>query len=199
MPIIITILMAAQAPGVWLPVPGAGGSSHMATLARGGCALVGAVIVAGLAGHWAWVQNVRIRLVTMLYAGVVWLAVALALQALGDLGAGASWAAGAGLASLHALALGFMGSVMLAMVTRVACAHHGRAVVADGYAWGLFGLVQAAVVARVLGAWVAPVHPAWGAVGVHVAALSWAMAATGWALRYGRWFISARAATRSSL
>lgn len=199
MPVMTTAMMAVQAPAVWLPVSGAAGGWPMATLARGGCALVGAVIVVSLAGHWAWVQNVRIRLVTMLYAGVVWLAVALALQALGDLGAGASWAAGAGLASLHALALGFMGSVMLAMVTRVACAHHGRAVVADGYAWGLFGLVQAAVVARVLGAWVAPVHPAWGAVGVHVAALSWAMAATGWALRYGRWFISARAATRSSL
>jgi uncharacterized protein involved in response to NO len=197
MPIILTSLMAVQAPGVWLAAPGAAGGSPMATLVRGGCALAAAVIVAALAGHWAWVHNVRIRLVAMLYAGVLWLAIALALQALGDLGAGTPWAAGAGLASLHAMALGFMGSIMLAMVTRVACAQHGRAVVADGYAWGLFGLAQVAVVARVLGAWVAPAYPAVGASGVHLAALFWAMAATGWALRYGRWFITARASARS--
>lgn len=197
MPIIVTSLVAAQAPGVWLPAPGAAGGSPMVALVRGGCALAAAVIVAAMVGHWAWVQNVRIRLVAMLYAGVVWLAIALALQALGDLGAGTPWAAGAVLASLHALALGFMGSIMLAMVTRVACAQHGRAVVADGYAWGLFWLAQLAAAARVLGAWLAPTHPAVGASGAQLAALFWAMAATGWALRYGRWFITARAGARS--
>lgn len=197
MPIVLASLVALQAPGAWLPVPGAAGGSPMVTLVRGGCALAAAVIVAVLAGHWACVHTVRIRLVAMLYAGVLWLAIALALLALGDLGTGTPWAAGAGLASVHALALGFMGSTMLAMVTRVACAQHGRAVVADGYAWGLFWLAQLAAAARVLGAWLAPTHPAVGASGAQLAALFWAMAATGWALRYGRWFITARAGARS--
>jgi uncharacterized protein involved in response to NO len=92
-------------------------------------------------------------------------------------------ALGAADAALHAYALGFLGTLLLAMASRVTCGQAGRAVVADRFLWVLFLLLQAAVLARV--AW--SLWPAGAAWLLPAAAGAWAVVALGWLLRYGRW------------
>ena len=148
--------------------------------------LVSALACAGvlaLAVRWGLVQSLKIRLLAMLHLGFVWLGVAygldaasLWLQGLGHLGLG--------LAPLHALSMGFLGSILLAMATRVSCGHSGRTLTADDTAWALYGVLQVAVLARMAAA----VWPGQAHIIVVVAALLWLVATGGWALRYGHWF-----------
>ena len=105
-----------------------------------------------------------------------WMRPRLALQAVGHVGLG--------LAPLHALSMGFLGSILLAMATRVSCGHSGRTLTADDLAWALYGVLQLAVLARMAAA----VWPQYGAGILVVAASLWLVATGGWALRYGRWY-----------
>ena len=57
------------------------------------------------------------------------------------------------LGALHALTMGCLASLMLAMVTRVSAGHGGRPLVADGRVWVLFLLLQGLTLLRVLAAW----------------------------------------------
>jgi uncharacterized protein involved in response to NO len=137
-----------------------------------------------LAWRWGLVQSVRIRLLAMLYGGFVWLGLAMALAAASHLRV-ALWgeAASLGLAPLHALAIGYLGATLLAMITRVAAGHSGRPLVADDAAWALYLLVQAAAVARVLSSlWERAEVPL-----VLAAGAAWSVACIGWAWRYGGW------------
>ncbi len=182
-------LLAAQVPlawaGLWLwPWPAA------LRAAQVGLDAFGAVLLLGLALRWGLVQSLRIRLLAMLHIGFVWLGIAFALSALSHaLIAASDGTVSLGLAPQHALTMGFFGSLLLAMATRVACGHGGRALAADDRAWALFWALQTAVVLRV-GAALWP--PAQGLL-LAAAALAWAAAALGWALRYGRWFGRPRA------
>jgi uncharacterized protein involved in response to NO len=148
-----------------------------------------AALLLWLALRWRLVpslrRSLRQRLPAMLYVGFLWFGTALALAAtshgwMAARGAGHSL----GLAPLHALAMGFMGSTMIAMVTRVSCGHGGRALVADDFVWRLFQLLQIAVLLRLLGA----IWPAAADAAVPLAALAWAAAVVSWALRYGAWY-----------
>lgn len=146
--------------------------------------------LAALALRWGLVQSLKLRLLAMLHLGFVWLALALALAATSH---GLLLASGGqqslGLAPQHALTMGFFGSLLLAMATRVACGHGGRTLAADDLAWALFWTLQVATLLRVAAAlW--PAAERWLLVG---AGLAWATAATGWAWRYGRWFGRPRA------
>lgn len=143
-----------------------------------------------LSVRWGLMQNLRIRLLAMLHGGFLWLGVALALATLSH--ARIAWMgpdAGLGLAPLHALTVGFLGSTLLAMATRVASAHSGRAVAADDVAWRLHLVLQLAAVSRVTAA----LWPAVGAVLTLVAVLAWCGAMGGWAWRYGGWLGRPRA------
>lgn len=125
------------------------------------------------------------RLLAMMYVGFAWLGIALLLFAVSHaLQAATGGARTLGLAPLHALTMGFLGSLLVAMATRVSCGHGGRVHAADDFAWRLFWVLQLAVLLRLLAALWAPAHDA----AVALAALGWAGCAVGWALRYGRWF-----------
>lgn len=135
-------------------------------------------------------RSLKIRLLAMLHLGFLWLGLAFALAALSHtllLASGATLSLG--LAAQHALTMGFFGSVLLAMATRVACGHGGRTLVADDLAWALFWLLQTAVVLRVAAA----LWPAGEAALLVGAGLAWLAAVGGWAARYGRWFGQPRA------
>ncbi len=126
--------------------------------------VAGAALLFFVAWRWGVVQSLRNRLLAMLHLGFFWLGIAFALyawnQAVVLLGAPA---ASIGLAPLHALTMGFFGTVLLAMVTRVTAGHGGRTLAADRLTWALFWVLQVAVFARVLvdaapaqGAWLTP-------------------------------------------
>lgn len=152
-----------------------------------------ALLLAGLALFWiavvwARVQSLAMRMMTMLHAGFVWLALAFLLEAASLLGRWLGWPL-TPLAALHAGAMGFMASVMLAMVERVSCAYSGRKLTFEGWVWRAFWLLQAATLARV-GAELAPVaqRSHWLLL---VAAL-WALALLPWCWHLLRWFGSPR-------
>ena len=95
------------------------------------------------------------------------------------LGAGQQVAASArhgDLAVLHAFTMGALGSLLLAMVTRVSCGHSGRMLHADKLVWGLFCLLQATVVLRVVAAF----GGGWAVHALAMAALLWALVVTIW-------------------
>ncbi len=143
-----------------------------------------------LAWRWGVVQSLRIRLLAMLHAGFVWLGISLALSALSQaLAAASGGALSLGLAPLHALTMGYLGATMIAMITRVAAAHSGRALAVDSLAWGLYWSLQTATVLRVGAA----LWPAAGEVLTLLAIACWSVAAVGWAWRYGGWLGRPRA------
>jgi hypothetical protein len=105
---------------------------------------VSGLVMLWLAFMWGLTQSMSIRLLAMLHIGFVWLGLAFLIEAVGQFWALLSRSAPWTLGALHATTIGFMGSLMLAMVTRVSCGHGGRKLVADDLTWMLFGLLQLA-------------------------------------------------------
>ena len=97
-----------------------------------------------------------------------------------------------GLGALHALTMGCLASLMLAMVTRVSCGHSGRALVADRIAWTLFWLLQAATLLRIAASVPGVGGVAWAWL-LPVAALLWAGTMGVWGVRLGSWYGRLRA------
>lgn len=153
-----------------------------------------ALSVALLLVRWRKTQNLGIRLLAMLWVGFAWLGIAFALQAVhaGLLAAGSA-AVGVRLAALHALGMGFFGSTMIAMVSRVTCGQAGRTLNAERWVWRLFLVLQAAAALRILtslGSGGAPVL-------LVATALLWAVATVAWSLRYMSWYGRPRADGRA--
>lgn len=90
-----------------------------------------------LSWRWRLRASFRVRLLAMLHIGFLWLPAALWLFVLQSvlLAAGKGTL---GLAPLHALSIGFFGSLVVAMVSRVSLGHSGRALQADSATWYLF-------------------------------------------------------------
>lgn len=143
-----------------------------------------------LAIKWGLMQSLRVRLLAMLHVGFVWLGLTFALQAASHLMLLLTdGRMSLGLAPTHALTMGFMGAILIAMATRVSAGHSGRRLVADDYVWRLFWIQQCATAVRlVAAAW--PTSPPWL---TPLAACLWALATVLWALRYGQWFGQSRA------
>lgn len=147
--------------------------------------LVTGLVLLWLAFVWGLVQSLRIRLLAMLHIGFLWLGLGFLLDASGHFWAqitgNISWTLGA----LHITTMGFLGSLLLAMVTRVSCGHGGRTLVADSMVWGLFVVLQVATVTRVAAALLGPEHYALLTV---VAAGLWSVTVVPWALRLIGWY-----------
>jgi uncharacterized protein involved in response to NO len=150
-------------------------------LARAVLELAAGSVLLWLAAAWIRASNLRIRLLAMLHAGLTWIALALLLQAGAALRSWYSGDAVLPLAGLHALAMGGLGSLMLAMVTRVSAAHAGRPQVADNLVWSLFWLLQAATVLRL--AATLPLMPAQPLL--TAASALWTAVVLAWGVRYG--------------
>ena len=172
-------LLPALAEPWWWPLPTALRWAQVAV------ELPAAALLLWLALRWGLVQSLKIRLLAMLHGGFFWLGLVFALQAVTHaLMAASDHTLTLGLAPLHALTMGYLGATLFAFTTRVSAGHGGRPLAADDLAWGLYWLVQAAVLLRIL----AELWPARGAVFTLLAILAWTAAMTAWALRYGSWF-----------
>jgi uncharacterized protein involved in response to NO len=93
------------------------------------------------------------------------------------------------LAALHALTIGSLGSLMLAMVTRGTCGHSGRPLVADNLVWALFWLLQATALLRIAAA----LPLAWSPTLLATAAIAWAAVMLIWGMRNASWWGRPRA------
>jgi uncharacterized protein involved in response to NO len=94
---------------------------------------------------WQPLQTRHNALLWMLPVAYAWIPVALLLRALAVMPIGVSVTA-----AFHALTVGAMASLMMAMMTRSALGHTGRALKAGRIEIGAFLLLQAAAIVRIL-------------------------------------------------
>ena len=87
----------------------------------------------------------------------------------------------------HALFVGFFGSVLVAMVTRVTQGHSGRPLHMPPAAWFAFGALQLVAVVRIAAEF-SPDPMRW----MTVAAVGWLLALAPWVLRIGRIYVTPR-------
>ncbi|MDQ3059107.1 MAG: NnrS family protein [Pseudomonadota bacterium] len=184
-----------EVAAVWLELGALldGASGPAWTLFRGVFELAAGAMLLWIALAWGLLKSFNNRLLAMLHIGFVWLALALLLGGAAQL---LGWVTGApvlSLGALHALTMGCLASLMLAMVTRVSCGHSGRALVADGLVWTLFWLLQLATVLRIAGA----AQSAWAGWLLLAAALLWAGVMAVWGIRLGNWYGRLRADGRA--
>jgi uncharacterized protein involved in response to NO len=109
-------------------------------------ASAGLAAVTGLMAWKWWPRGPAPGLLKVLVWGFAWAPAGFALAALAAAGVPL------GLAPTHALALGFAGSLMVAMVTRVTQGHSGRPLAMTRTAWFAFAAIQLALALRVMAA-----------------------------------------------
>ncbi len=131
--------------------------------AQSGLWLVDAPLAAVLAWHaWAWQpwRAMRPGLLAVLHLAFAWLPFAFVLYTLQSAVYAVTGVFVLGRAPLHALAIGFFGSMLLAMVTRVTQGHSGRPLQMGATAWFGFVTLQLVALSRMLAA-IGPERNAW--------------------------------------
>jgi uncharacterized protein involved in response to NO len=140
--------------------------------------------------HWlAWQpwKCLRPGLLAALYLAFAWLPLAFALFAAQSLILYFSGDFILGRAPVHALTVGFFGSMLVAMVTRVTQGHSARPLQMGAIPWLTFGLLQLVALTRIY-AEVAHNTPMW----LVVAAFGWLVAFLPWVLRSAWIFLTPR-------
>lgn len=127
-------------------------------------------------------------LLTVLFVGLAWLPIAFALYSAQSVSYALTGIFWLGRGPAHALFIGFFGSVLIAMVTRVTQGHAGRPLRMSATAWFALAVVQLVTIMRVA-AELAPDSMLWQAV----AALGWLLAFTPWVVGIGRIYLLPRA------
>ena len=143
-----------------------------------------------LTGTWLWHNWPRGKapaLLRVLFLGYAWLPVALVLYLVQSAVYALQGDFILGRAPAHALFIGFFGSLLVAMVTRVTQGHSGRPLVFGGVATFAFVVIQLVAVTRII-AELMPDHMAWQAV----AAAGWLLAFAPWVLRSLRIYATPR-------
>ncbi len=170
------IVLTAVALAAWVAAPDA--------------ALTGwALIAAGLAhaarlARWRGWRAWRDRLVLVLHIAYLFVPIGFALTALSAFGLAPESA------GVHAWAIGAIGGMTVAVMSRAALGHTGRALIASPAAQAVYALVFGAAIARIYAA-LAPEH---GFAALHVAAFAWIAAFFGFAIAYWRIFTGPRRA-----
>ncbi len=140
--------------------------------------LVDAPLVVCFLGHWlAWQpwKCTRPGLLAALYLAFAWLPVAFTLYTAQSLILFLNGHFVLGRAPVHALTIGFFGSMLVAMVTRVTHGHSGRALAMGMIPWLTFGLLQLVALIRIY-AELATNMPRW----LMIAAFGWLIAFLPW-------------------
>lgn len=139
---------------------------------------------------WAW-QPWKARrpgLLAVLHLSFAWLPVAFTLFAIQDMAAVFAHATILGRAPLHVLTIGFFGSMLVAMVTRVTQGHSGRPLEMGVVPWVCFVLLQGVVLLRV-GAELQQDTYLW----LVISAAGWLVAFMPWVLRSAWIYLTPRA------
>jgi uncharacterized protein involved in response to NO len=134
-----------------------------------------------------WPRGAKPGLLAVLFLALAWLPVAMALYLVDDIAVAVRDLTLLGRAPAHALFIGFFGSALVAMVTRVTQGHSGRPLVMPGAAWFAFAAIQIVAVIRTVGE-VTRDPFAWFAI----AALAWLVAFLPWVVRLARIYLAPR-------
>ncbi len=140
--------------------------------------------------RWQIVRSFEARLLAMLHVAFFWFGLGMSLYTVQSLLALAGEPGSLGRGPLHALAIGFLTSMTVAMATRVTRGHSGRTLVADGLTWAVFCGVSAIAVVRIVAE-----MPMLGQMAGWLnllAALGWLLGLGAWAGRYAPIYLRAR-------
>lgn len=127
----------------------------------------------------------RTPLVAQLHLGYLWLGLSIFLDAAALAAAASGHPGWLGLAPQHAMSLGFMGSTLLAMVSRVSAVQQGRSVAVDRPLWAMQALLQATTLIRLAADF--SIHRS---LLLAVGGTGFALLALGWNCRYLPWLLS---------
>lgn len=117
-------------------------------LVLGALAMLTALLHAIRVSQWRGMQTVRNPLLFMLHVAYLWLPAGYAMMSLASLG----WAF-TPTAALHGLTMGGLGSMILAMMTRVPLGHTGRALHASRLTVVAYATLTVSVFIRVMSPW----------------------------------------------
>ncbi|ULQ47784.1 NnrS family protein [Flagellatimonas centrodinii] len=126
-------------------------------------------------------------LLRVLFIGLLWLPVTFTLYAIQSVGYYMDGVVLLGRAPAHALFVGFFGSVLVAMVTRVTQGHSGRPLVLPRIATFAFVSIQGVALLRIA----AEFHAGYAMQAL--AGLGWVLALAPWAVWAGRTYLAPRA------
>jgi uncharacterized protein involved in response to NO len=182
----------AVKPWLWLDVALLIGTGLIAVLYAVGFALqpnllLGALFLAIAAGHllrlvrWYDAGIWRVPLLWSLHLAMLWLVIAAAGLALWNFGLLNSSSP-----SLHALSVGAMSGLILAMIARVTLGHTGRPLQLPSGIVGAFVLFNLGAASRVF------LSSQWPVTGLWLAAICWALAFALYAWRYAPMLVTAR-------
>jgi uncharacterized protein involved in response to NO len=174
-----SIAVSVLALAAWAFFPQAAGA--------GLALVVASVLTAARLVRWAGDRTWRDPLVLILHAGFACVPIGLMLAALGALAPNLVPPA----AGLHALGVGAIGTMTLAVMTRATLGHTGRELKADIGTCMIYAAVLLAALSRVCAAFV-PGDP----LLLHVSAGLWAVAFLGYAGLYGPMLLRPRVAAR---
>lgn len=139
---------------------------------------------------WRWwprQQHSMPALLRVLFIGFAWLPIAMSLYSAQSLWFATTDVYALGRAPAHALFIGFFGSMLVAMVTRVTMGHSGNPLQLGRVAASAFVILQGVAVVRVI-AEVAPDPMAWQAI----AGIGWLLAFLPWVLHSSRIYLIPR-------
>ncbi len=171
---IAAIVASAGAMALWIAIPN-GTVTAIALLVAG-------VLQAARLARWAGERAFAEPLVLILHIAYAFIAAGFLLAAAGAVG----WVAES--AGVHAWAVGAVGTMTLAVMTRASLGHTGHALSASMLTRAIYLAVIIAALARVAAA----LAQQWSLPLLHVAAFAWAVAFLGFAVGYGPMLCRAR-------
>lgn len=147
----------------------------------------------GLLLSWRWDlrRSFQARLLAILHMAFAWFGLGMALYALDSLLLLAHADVALGRAPLHALGIGLIAGMTVAMASRVSLGHSGRALEADASVWTTCWALHLGALLRILGELPASA----GLLGVPMnllAALVWLFALTPWVARFAPIYLRPR-------
>jgi uncharacterized protein involved in response to NO len=147
-----------------------------------------ALVFAWHALSWRPWRAMHPGILAVLHLAFAWLPVAFVLFAIQDVVYATSGHLILGRAPLHALGIGFFGSMLVAMVTRVTQGHSGRPMQFGKIAWLCFGLLQVVALLRIRAELGGDMY-FW----LVIAAYGWLLAFLPWVLRSAWIYLTPRA------
>ncbi len=151
----------------------------------GGLLLLGAAVNVWRLWRWLGTKTAAEPLLLILHIGYGWLCLGVGLVGASMLSSKVPQSAG-----IHAMTVGAIGTMILAVMTRATRGHTGRTLTADGLTQLIYGCVIAAAFARV----VAGFSVSWSTPLLIAAALFWIAAFSLFAIYYGRMLLAPRRA-----
>ena len=142
-----------------------------------------AAIGVWLSWRWQLHRSFQARLLAILHAAFAWFGVGMALYALDSLLLLGHSDVALGRAPLHALGIGLIATMTLAMASRVSLGHSGRPLVADTLVWWTGWCMHLAALVRVLSE-LPPTATVLGIPTTWLAAGLWLVAVIPWAARF---------------